>query len=292
MKTEKDFGIIATIRESENSVAMPDGERLTYLDARGGIHLKGGDESAHAQEAYAKRCAGYLRFGDEVDLATCGGMNPIDQLKVCETPALLIEAGFDEKPMLYTQRHLSDALHPKDDENYHWHGLSIEQVKRLPALLEHPVMLSDNPSRSDTLLAVLAEVDCDKLPLIVSIKPDGKGNYALQEIETNIILTVFGKDNFEKYFESVITPDKVIYYNEKQGRKLETLAERQLFRCHPVACDLDSTIIRRPQCIVNKETAGQDTYSITSEAKESSAASSQLSSVNLNMTEKTSEREY
>ena len=130
------------------------------------------------------------------------------------------------------------------------------------------------------------------MPPIVSIKPDGKGNYTLQEIETNIILTVFGKDNFEKYFESVITPYKVIYYNEKQGRKLETLAERQLFRCHPVACDLDNVIIRRPQCIVNKETAGQDTYSITSEDKESSVASSRLSGVNLNMTKKTSEKEH
>lgn len=178
--------------------------------------------------------------------------------------------------MLYTQRHLSDALHPKDMENYHWHGLSVEQVKRLPALIEQPVMLSDNPSRSDTLLAVLAEVDCDKLPLVVSIKPDGKGNYALQEIETNIILTVFGKDNFDRYFESVITPDKVIYYNEKQGRKLETLAERQLFRCHPVACDLDSVIIHRPQCIVNKENAGQDAYSIASEAKDTKAASERI----------------
>lgn len=218
MNTGKDFEIVATIREYENSVAMPDSERLTYLDARGGIHLKDGDGTAPARESYAKRCADYLRFGDEVDLATCGGMNPLDQLKVC-----------------------------------------------------------DNPSRSDTLLAVLAEADCDKLPLVVSIKPDGKGNYALQEIETNIILTVFGKDNFDRYFESVITPDKVIYYNEKQGRKLETLAERQLFRCHPVACDLDSVIIRRPQCIVNKENAGQDAYSIASEAKESKAASKEIS---------------
>ena len=54
MKSEKDFEIIATIREYENSVAMPDNARLTYFDAHGGIHLKGGDGSAVKQEAYAK----------------------------------------------------------------------------------------------------------------------------------------------------------------------------------------------------------------------------------------------
>ena len=35
----KDRSIILTIREYENSVDMPDGERVPYLDPRGGIHL-------------------------------------------------------------------------------------------------------------------------------------------------------------------------------------------------------------------------------------------------------------
>ena len=46
----------------------------------------------------------------------------------------------------------------KSEENYHWHGLEITQMKRLPYLLENPVLLSDSPSRKDALLAVLAEI--------------------------------------------------------------------------------------------------------------------------------------
>lgn len=259
--------VILTIREYENSVAMPEGERVTYLDPRGGVHLKDGDDKAPDYTGHAAKCAEYLRFGDDVDLASCGGMEPINQIKVCDTPALLIEAGFSQKPMLYTQRHLMDALHSKSEENYHWHGLEITQMKRLPYLLENPVLLSDSPSRKDALLAVLAEVDGDKLPLIVAIKPDGKGNYELQEIETNFILSVYGKDDFAKYFSERITPDKLVYFNMEQGRKLEALAELQLFRCHPVAHDLDSVIIRQPQCIVNSKTAGQHGYSLKSEVE-------------------------
>ena len=250
--------IILTIRAYENSIEMPASERVTYLDAHNCVHLKIGDGQAAKYAAYAKKCKAYLRFGDEVDLATCGGMHPLNQIKVCDTPIILRKAGFEQKPMLYTQRHLMDALHPKSSENYHWHGLTVEKIKRLPALLEDPVMLSNSPSRKDVLLCVLAEVDADKLPLIVAIKPDGRGNYELKEIETNFILTVYGKDDFSKYFIERITRDRIIYFNEKQGHKLETLAELQLFRCHLVTHDLDSIIIQRPECLVNTKAAAQN----------------------------------
>ncbi len=55
--------VILTIREYENSVAMPDGERVTYLDPRGGVHLKDGDGKAPEYMEHAAKCAEYLRFG-------------------------------------------------------------------------------------------------------------------------------------------------------------------------------------------------------------------------------------
>ena len=60
--------VILTIREYENSVAMPEGERVTYLDPRGGVHLKDGDDKASDYTGHAAKCAEYLRFGDEVCL--------------------------------------------------------------------------------------------------------------------------------------------------------------------------------------------------------------------------------
>lgn len=72
MKAEKGSEIITTICEYENSVAMPDNERLTYLDTCGIARLKDGNGNVKAQEAHANRCSEYLRFGHEVDLAACG----------------------------------------------------------------------------------------------------------------------------------------------------------------------------------------------------------------------------
>lgn len=241
--------VIAPIWLYENSIELPEDERVTCVDAQRHLHLKAGDEHADDFREYAGKCAEYLRFGDDVDEATCGAYDEHSHLKVCDTPLILLNAGFEQKPMLYTQRHLLDAVHPKSDENYHWHGLTIPQIKHLPALLEKPVLLCDSPAREDTLLAVLCDVDSDALPLIVAIKPDGQGIYQLETIETNFILSVYGKNEFERYFEQRITPERIVFFDKEQGRKLERLAGIQFPEYYS---NLDpDTIIRQPQCIVN-----------------------------------------
>jgi len=149
-------------------------------------------------------------------------------------------------------------------------------MKRLPELMEHPVMLCDSPAREDTMLAVLCDVDCDDLPLIMAVRPDGRGYYEAGEIETNFILAVYGRTNFPRYFDNLITPDRVVYYDEERGRELNALAKLHLLRSHIVEPDLNRTIIRCPQCIVKSETAGQRGYRLASEAKDARAASAEL----------------
>ena len=160
--------------------------------------------------------------------------------------------------------------------------MTIEQVKRLPQLFEAPVLFADNPSRDDAMLVVLCAVDNDKLPLITSVKPDGKGNYELEEIETNIVLTVFGKKNFARYFELALTPDMLLYLNKEKGQELERLSERQLLGDY-TSLDLN-TIIRQPKCIVNSKTAGQNGYNLRSEVKAARDSSVKLADSETNRT--------
>ena len=267
---------ILTIREYENSVAMPEEERVTYLDPRGGPHLKTGDDKATAYEEYAMKCAEYLRFGDEIDLATCGGYNSHDALKICDTPQILLDAGFDQKPMLYTQRHLLQAIAPKIDDDPHRHGLPIEQVKRFPELFESPAMLANSPARGDVLLAVLCATDPDGLPLIAGIKPDGRGNYELNEIETNMVLSVYGKRNFARYFNMLREPGSLVYISKEKSQELERLSKLQLLGDYS-SLDLD-TIIRRPECLVNQSSTGS--RGLETEAREARASSKTLSAEN------------
>lgn len=158
----------------------------------------------------------------------------------------------------------------------HRHGLTVEQMKRLSELMEHPVMLCDSPAREDIMLVVLRDVDCDDLPLIMAVRADGRDYYEAGEIETNFILAVYGRTNFPRYFDNLITPDRVVYYDEERGRELNALAKLQLLRSHIVEPDLVGTIIRQSECIVNSKSAGQDRHTLFDAVKECCDASSRL----------------
>lgn len=226
--SEKSKEIILSIREYEDSVEMPKDERITCLDSDRKVHLIAGNDKAQDFAGYAAECQEYLRFGDDIDLASAGGLERFAYLKISDTPQILLAAGFEQKPMLYTQNHLREALKPKSNNHPHRHGFTIAQIKRWP-----------------------------ELSLIASIKPDGKGHYELETIETNLVLTVFGKDNFMNYFQGALTPDKIVYIDKKQGQKLERLAERQLFGNYSSLSP--NTIIHQPKCIDKIKSAGQQT---------------------------------
>ena len=247
MKAEKGSEIITTICEYENSVAMPDNERLTYLDTCGIALLKDGNGNVKAQEAYASRCSEYLRFGHEVDLAACGAYSPYDALKVCDTPEIFLKTGFEQRPMLYTQKHLFQALTPKSDYNPHRHGFSIEQVKRFPELLASPVVLANSPTRDDVLLAILLATDAYDTPLIAGIKPDGAGNYGGREVETNMVLSVYSRQNFIRYFALLRDMDAFVFVSGKKIEALEDLSGLPLAgNCSGLNID---RILHRPKCL-------------------------------------------
>lgn len=247
MKAEKGSEIITTICEYENSVAMPDNERLTYLDTCGIAHIKDGNGNVKAQEAYANRCSEYLRFGHEVDLAACGAYSPYDALKVCDTPEIFLKTGFEQRPMLYTQKHLFQALTRKSDYNPHRHGFSIEQVKRFPELLASPVVLANSPTRDDVLLAILLATDIYDTPLIAGIKPDGTGNYGEREVETNMVLSVYSRQNFIRYFALLRDMDAFVFVS---GRKIEALEDLSGLPLAGNCSGLDiDRILQRPKCL-------------------------------------------
>ena len=246
-KGKKGSEIITTICEYENSVAMPDNERLTYLDTCGIARLKDGNGNVKAQEAYANRCSEYLRFGQEVDLAACGTYSPYDALKVCDTPEIFLKTGFEQRPMLYTQKHLFQALTPKSDYNPHRHGFSIAQVKRFPELLASPVVLANSPNRDDVLLAILLATDAYDTPLIAGIKPDGTGNYGEREVETNMVLSVYSRQNFIRYFALLRDMDAFVFVS---GRKIEALEDLSGLPLAENCSGLDiDRILQRPKCL-------------------------------------------
>ncbi|MCD7741513.1 MAG: hypothetical protein LUI06_04855 [Ruminococcus sp.] len=184
-----------------------------------------------------------IRFAKEVDDALAGKMNQFNNLKVCETPQILLNVGCRQLPMLYTQHHLKDALHMKSASNSHWHGLTTEQMKKIPELLQDPTMIFDTLStkNSNSIGIILNAMDNDNAPLLVSIMPNGNGIYELEAVESNFITSIYGKDSsFSRFVERIIESDKMLFFNKEKSQELFSSLQLQL----PQALNnLDSNII-------------------------------------------------
>lgn len=205
-------------------------------------------------------------FAEQVDEALSGKIPFYSSLKVCNTPKILVDIGCKQLPMLYTQKHLRDALHEKSSKNPHWHGLTVEKIKNLPVLLQEPVIVFDSLTRDDSVMMVLSESDNDNLPLIVSIKPNGQGRYNLEQIDSNFITSIYGKDNFLRYIENIIKKDKLLFISKEKSQKL---FERWGLQLPELTKSFGfDTIIHQSRNIVNENIVEGKYTSTQSEEKE------------------------
>lgn len=190
-------------------------------------------------------------FAEQVDEVLAGKANRFNDLKVCDTPEILIEAGCEKLPMLYTKKHLLDALKPKGQSkaSQHYHDLSVRQIKSIPEHLKDPVMIYDSLSRSDSLVVVTPEKDKENNPIIVSIKSGGEGKYDLKIVPSNFITSIHGRENFETQIINAVSQNKLLYWNKEKSQELLGRFGLQLSAC---LNNLDSNIIiRKSNNIVN-----------------------------------------
>lgn len=180
--------------------------------------------------AYGKKCEAYLDFGRSVDLV----LHPLEKapprreaVLVCTTPEILREAGLKDLPMHITQKHIVDCLHEKTYNNDHYHGLSVQELKRLPEALESPVILAESLTKDDFLVAVLDYREQDGNPVIVAVRPNGNAMYELRKVDSNFITSMYGKDNFSEFCQRILDQGKLLYANKENGEKLGYYLENQ-----------------------------------------------------------------
>lgn len=210
-------------------------------------------------------------FAEQVDEALSGKLPFYTSLKVCDTPQILIDVGCEQLPMLYTQKHLKNAILPPDEKN-HRHGLEIEQIKRLPELLSYPVMIIDSPNRKDSIIVVTSEVDKSDNPIIASIKPNGKGRYEVENVSSNFITSVYGRNNFPEFFRRIVQSDNLLFCDKQ---KSQAMFERWGEQYSELTNNLDSNIIIHQSRNIVKSKKQENSADISSNDVKTSAALSE-----------------
>lgn len=97
------------------------------------------------------------------------------------------------------------------------------------------------------MLAILLATDAYDTPLIAGIKPDGAGNYGGREVETNMVLSVYSRQNFIRYFALLRDMDAFVFVSGKKIEALEDLSGLPLAgNCSGLNID---RILHRPKCL-------------------------------------------
>ena len=205
-------------------------------------------------------------FAEQVDEVLSGKVDRFSgNLKVCDTPQILLDVGCSQLPMFYTRNHLKKAILPKDRKR-HQHGLTVEQIKKIPDELLSPAIIMDSLTQNDSIIAVLSDIDSENNPVIASVKPNGQGFYELEMQESNFITSIYGRENFEEFINRAINNNKILFIDKQKSQELFSVLGLEFSKG---LNSLDfNTIIHQSHNIVNKNIVEEKYTSTQSEEKE------------------------
>ena len=186
----------------EMMLLIPDDERLTYLTDNLQVSFKSGQKVGHLIE-YGNRCSQYNNYIKEMSLC-------LDN---------------------YSQKHLRNSMKSKYrfKSNHHTHGLSERLARKIPELLNDPVLVYNSPANPNRICVVLNGVDMDGYPLFAAIEPNATDlnmHKGKQVVAANVVRTVFGKDNLIAHLEHKVPASEVIYFDKEKGSVRPTLTYR------------------------------------------------------------------
>lgn len=195
-------------------------------------------------------------FEEQVEKVRNNKWSGLNALYVGETSQILLDVGLDQLPMLYTKKHLEEAVKPKNDKK-HQHGLTYEQIKEMPNIIKEPAIILDSLSRNDSIVMISDILDNMGQPILVSIKINGSGMYNLKKVDSNFITSMYGRKGIEGFINEVVKKDAILYISNKKSHNLFSLAKVQFPRSLN-KYDFD-TIIRQSNNIVNKNVKNANT---------------------------------
>jgi hypothetical protein len=228
---EADEKSLRIIWQYEQSISRPSEEALVKMGERGPVVRPGIRKSSRQLGEYASKCTDYLRFGNEVDACLDGSLSMYTDVMVRkDTPAVLRRCGFENLAILHTQYHLRRELRPKNDYK-HQHGISVEQLKSLPELLENPILIFDTPDalnrsgqvsgKGKGFVSIVDTQDADGIPLTAYFSPNGCGQYETENITSNFMTSLYGRRNLDSYIERAWMQGKLLYVDS--GRFAATI---------------------------------------------------------------------
>lgn len=191
-------------------------------------------------------------FKEQVDLVLNDKFPRDNAVYVGNTTEILGKIGLNTNlPLLTTANHIKKAILPKNT-NKHQHGLKTEQIYKIPNYIKRPVMIFESLTKNRDVVMVTDMLDSDEMPIVISIHPDGTGNFNRVEIPSNFVTGFYGRDNFYNFIKNTVSENKVLYINKEKATNLSKKSSTSWLEPLEKVYDFD-TIIRKVNENVNRK---------------------------------------
>ena len=169
-------------------------------------------------------------FSNQVDAVLDGTFPKRSMLTLLShTPKPLLDIGLQDFPITMTQRHLDTIMNESgNDKNANYHGLGVDTVRQLPEAISNPLDIVKSNTKDDSIVLTTYLADSNNNTIIASIKIDGKGLVNQVLIDTNVMTSAYGKDNYDKFMQDNIKNGNLLYDIDRGVIKKVDVARFQL----------------------------------------------------------------
>lgn len=172
------------------------------------------------------------RFAKRVDDIAVNGNVSKEMVLVGKTPDALKYLGYQDAPVFISQKHIYTLFRSSGKykgSNTHYHDLG-DIVKQLPSAIQKPLIVAESKDGGSTVM--LTELtDKNGKPVIAVVKFNGKARVDNRlQIEANILLSAYGKNDANTLFTDLLNDNKFLYVDKKRSPLLQSMSWLQLPR--------------------------------------------------------------
>ena len=171
-------------------------------------------------------------FSNQVDAVVNGTFPKNSMLTLLShTPKPLLDIGLQDLPITMTQRHLDTIMNKTGKyKGANYHDLGIDTVKQLPEAINNPLDIVESNTNNDSVVLSTYLSDRQGRTIIASIRIDGTGRVNNIMIDTNVMTSAYGRNNYDKFMQDNINNGKLLYDIDRGVIKKVTRARLQLPR--------------------------------------------------------------
>lgn len=161
-------------------------------------------------------------FAEQINDWKQGLIPQNDSLLVSGTPEVLKKTGFNALPITINQKHVDYAINGTKDVDHH---LGETLLKQLPQALENPVAIISSQTQPNRVVAIL-KMQHNGKNVITPVEIDGYGTQNNLTIDSNAVVSIFGKDNaITKQLKNALIDEannktSMFYWNKKEALSL------------------------------------------------------------------------